>query len=112
MNLLGYNSHKLDQGENMLTKELVLKLIRENRQEIKKFGVTRLGLFGSVAKGKQRGSSDLDFVVELHPKTFDAYMGLKIYLENLFGCKVDLVLPNTLKSRLRDRILGELLDAA
>ncbi len=96
----------------MLDKDQILSTIRDHRLEINRFGVTRLALFGSYARGEQKASSDLDFLVELKPKTFDAYMGLKQYLEDLFTCHVDLVFPNTLKSRLRHRILGELVDAA
>ena len=96
----------------MLDKEQILKTIKAHRAEISNFGVTRLALFGSYARGEQKASSDLDFLVELTPKTFDAYMGLKQYLEDLFSCQVDLVFPNTIKSRLRPKILGELVDAA
>jgi hypothetical protein len=42
---------------------------------------------------------------------FDAYMDLKAYLENLFGCSVDLVLANTLKPRLREPIFNETIHA-
>jgi len=54
---------------------------------------------------------DLDFLVEFDQKSFDAYMDLKAYLENLFGCPVDLVLANTLKPRLREPILNETIHA-
>ena len=77
----------------MLNKEAIIQTLHEHQTEIRRFGVRRLGLFGSFARGEQKISSDLDFVVELAPKTFDAYMGLKNFLEELFGCRVDLVLP-------------------
>lgn len=75
--------------------------------EIQKFGVKKLGLFGSVARGEGGGTSDLDFVVELERKTFDDYMGLKMLLEDVFRCPVDLVLANSVKPRLRARISQE-----
>ncbi len=96
----------------MLKKNLILDKIRNHHTEIRQYGVKRLGLFGSFARGEEQTTSDLDFVVEFEHKTFDAYMGLKQYLEELFGCHVDLVLPNTIKTRIRSRILGELVDAA
>jgi hypothetical protein len=74
-------------------------------------GVRSLGLFGSVARGENTVASDLDFVVELEPKTFDVYMDLKAYLETLFGCSVDLVLADALKPRLREPILNETIHA-
>ena len=96
----------------MLDKETVLNRIRSNRAALNQFGVKRLALFGSVVHGKQKAGSDLDFLVELECNTFDAYMGLKEYLEQLFGCQVDLVLFSTLKPRLKSRIMQDLVDAA
>ncbi len=96
----------------MLNKEQIRKTIQEHHTEISRFGVIRLSLFGSYARGEQTTASDIDFIVELRSKTFDAYMGLKHYLEDLFSRPVDLVFPNTLKSRLKPRILGELVDVA
>ena len=55
--------------------------------------------------------SDLDFLVEFEKKSFDAYMDLKAFLETLFGCRVDLVLENAIKPRLRSTILNEALHA-
>ncbi len=85
----------------------ILKILQENREKIKSFGVRRLGLFGSVVRGEATKASDLDFVVELEPKTFDAYMDLKEFLENLLGCPVDLVVADAIKPRLREPILDE-----
>ena len=96
----------------MESKEQILKKIRDHKDKIKSFGVKRLGLFGSFANNTATDKSDLDFIVEFEEKTFDAYMGLKDYLEELFQRPVDLVLPNTIKPRLRSQILGEVVDAA
>ena len=96
----------------MLNKETILQTLRDHQTEIRRFGVKRLGLFGSFARGDQKTSSDLDFVVELFPKTFDAYMGLKNFLEELFGCRVDLVLPDAIKPRLKAQIMREMVNAA
>ena len=85
----------------------ILKILQENCEKIKSFGVRRLGLFGSAVRGDASEASDLDFVVELKPKTFDAYMDLKEFLENLLGCPVDLVVADAIKPRLRVHILDE-----
>jgi hypothetical protein len=98
-------------AEVQLTREQVLAKLSEHRDDIRRFGVRSLGLFGSVARGESAPASDLDFLVEFDRKSFDAYMDLKAYLENLFGCPVDLVLPNTLKPRLREPILNETVHA-
>ena len=89
------------------TREAVLKQLEDNRDKIRGFGVKRLGLFGSVARGEATAGSDLDFLVELETKSFDVYMDLKDFLEEMFGCKVDLVMKDALKPRLREPILKE-----
>ncbi|HUU15425.1 MAG TPA: nucleotidyltransferase family protein [Terriglobia bacterium] len=93
------------------TRDQVLRTLEENREAIRRFGVRTLGLFGSVVRGESTASSDLDFVVEFDRNTFDAYMGLKEFLEELFDCPVDLVLAHTLKPRLRDPVLREAVHA-
>ena len=89
----------------------ILKILEQNRNVIRGYGVRRLGLFGSCARGECNEVSDLDFVVEFEKKSFDAYMDLKLFLEELFGCQVDLVISDTIKPRLRSLILGEAIHA-
>ena len=91
-------------------REEVVKILQENQSALRGFGVQRLGLFGSVARGEDTADSDLDFLVELRRNTFDAYMDLKFFLENLFRCSVDLVLAGSVKPMLRDRILREVVN--
>ena len=93
------------------TRHSILKTLAEQREEIRKFGVRSLGLFGSAARGEATAASDLDFLVEFENPTFDTYMELLEYLEKLFGHPVDLVLANTLKPRLRESILRETVHA-
>ncbi len=92
-------------------REEVLKTLERNREAIRRYGVRRLGLFGSCGRGEASKTSDLDFVVEFESKSFDAYMDLKAFLEELFGCQVDLVLSDAIKPRLRERILKETIHA-
>ena len=93
-------------------REEVLKTLERNREAIRRYGVRRLGLFGSCGRGEASKTSDLDFVVEFESKSFDAYMDLKVFLEGLFGCQVDLVLSDAIKPRLRERILKETIHAS
>lgn len=88
----------------MNNREDVLAALGQHQQALQRFGVRRLGLFGSIARNEGRPDSDLDFVVELEHHTFDSYMDLKFFLEKLFGCRVDLVLAGAIKPRLRERI--------
>lgn len=87
----------------------VLKELRRNRARLRRYGVRRLGLFGSVARGEGRAESDLDFVVELERKTFDDSMGLKFCLEDIFHRDVDLILADAIKAPLRKAILSEVV---
>ena len=96
----------------MLTSNEILAILRKNLPRLTALGVRRIGLSGSASRDEAQIGSDLDFVVELSPKTFDAYMDLKFFLEELFGTAVDLVLLGSIKPRLRDRILAETLCAA
>ncbi len=94
-----------------LTRNEILRTLEAHAPTIRRYGVRSLGLFGSRAQGTARAESDLDFVVEFDAKSFDAYMDLKAFLEQLFGVRVDLVLKDTIKPRLRERILAEALHA-
>ena len=91
----------------MLTKEEILKTIAENKQEISKYGVKSIGLFGSYLNNAADEESDIDLLVKFDRKTFDNYMDLKFFLEDLLKQTVDLVLIDTLKPRLKPRILKE-----
>jgi len=94
-----------------MNKETILQKLDENHDTIKNFGVRRLGLFGSYARGAETDVSDMDFLVEFEKKTFDNYMDLKIFLQRLFNCKVDLVIADAVKPRLRKPIFEETIYA-
>ena len=70
-----------------------------------------LSLFGSSIRGEETSGSDLDFVVEFERKSFDSYMDLKFFLEELFDRQVDLVLADGIKPSLRAAILREAIHA-
>ncbi len=73
-----------------------------------RFGVRELAVFGSVARGEASATSDLDVLVDfVGLATFDGFMGLKLFLEDSLGVKVDLVTRAALKPRLRSRIEAE-----
>ena len=94
-----------------LSREDVFKKIDQHQQELRNLGVLQLRLFGSAARNESRKTSDLDFVVQLDVTSFDAYMDVKLRLEDIFHCSVDLVLADTIKPQLRDNILQEAIHA-
>jgi predicted nucleotidyltransferase len=71
----------------------VLNIIGNHKKEIRDLGVRRYGLFGSFARGQTTEQSDVDILVEFEPgqKTFDNFMKLAFFLEDLLGRDVDLV---------------------
>lgn len=76
------------------------------------FGVVNIGLFGSFAKGEQTADSDIDILVELKEPRFDWLAGLKIYLEQSFEKKIELVRKNNLlKSRFIRRVEKDIIYA-
>ena len=91
----------------MLTAQEIMKKIIENKNKIKSFGVKKIGLFGSYIRDEQKETSDIDFLVEFEKgkKTFDNYMNLKLFLENLFNCKIDLVIKESIKEEIKPYIL-------
>lgn len=93
----------------MLTKNKILKTMQQHSEDIGAYGVKRVGVFGSFARSRQGADSDIDVLVEFNKgtKTFDNYMELKFYLEKLFHRKVDLVIKEALKTRIRGRVLSE-----
>lgn len=80
-----------------LDRDRILHVLERKRDALRRRGARSLSLFGSAARGENDAASDLDFVVDLDPKTFAGYMGLKEYLEDLFGCRVDLALSDAIK---------------
>jgi predicted nucleotidyltransferase len=83
---------------NAQTKDQVLAILHERHPQLKKFGVKRYGLFGSFVRNQQSPASDIDILVEFDPsqKTFDNFMHLAFYLEDLFERKVDLLTTESL----------------
>ena len=73
-----------------------------------RFGVTRLTLFGSVARDEAGEGSDVDLLVEFdRPVGLFRFMELQSHLEDLLRCGVDLGTPQGLKQRIRARVLAE-----
>jgi predicted nucleotidyltransferase len=87
----------------------VIERIQEQREQLDVFGVRSLALFGSVARGEEHSDSDVDLLVTFEgPATFDQYIDLKLFLEELIGRRVDLVTEGGLREALRPAIEREL----
>ena len=87
----------------------VLDVLAESKPVLaERYGVTRLALFGSVARGTPVADSDIDVLVAFDgPATSKRYFGVLFYLEDLFGRSVDLVTDKALRAELRPHIERE-----
>ncbi len=98
----------------MLTKEAVLQRLAAERPILaERYGVRRIGLFGSFAYGRPGEESDIDLVVDLERPLGLGFVELAEHLERLLGRKIDLLTPAGLASmreaRVRDSIAGRIV---
>ena len=93
----------------MKTKNAIIEILRANENSIRSYGVKRLGVFGSVAREEHHSESDVDLLVEFQKenKTFDNFINLVFFLEDLLGHKVELVTTDSLSPYIGPRILEE-----
>jgi predicted nucleotidyltransferase len=86
-----------------MERQQLIDTLRQHRPVLaERFGVTRLALFGSAARGTARPDSDVDVLVDFDgPASSDAYFGVQFYLEDLLHCPVDLVTERALRPRFR-----------
>ena len=95
---------------SILGRDDIISILREQMVR-SRFGIKSLFLFGSVARNEATQESDLDFIVNFDGViTFDRYMDLKIFLEDLFNKKIDLAIEDTLKPQIRQKIFEEAID--
>ena len=90
----------------------IIKILKPEKQFLKdNFGVERIALFGSYAKGIQKMDSDIDFFIELQKPDYSSLMGLYLYLEAKFDSKIDIVRKGPhLSKRFLSNIEKELID--
>lgn len=97
-----------------MDKQTVLERLEANAEQIRqRFSVRALSVFGSVARDAGGDTSDVDVLVAFEQKaSFDGFMDLKFYLEDLLGTAVDLVTEKALRPQMRQRIKQELIRVA
>ena len=103
------NDHR--KNKNMLElNDSLSRLAALKKMSGKQLGITRLGIFGSVARRENHENSDLDVVVEMDQPTLRRMYQLEESIKNEFGCDVDLVqMRPTLRPLLRQRILKDVI---
>ena len=91
----------------MKTIEEIKQLLAVHKSELmQKYSIKKIGIFGSYTRGEQTEKSGIDIIVEFKKgyKTFDNYMDLKAFLEELFSIKVDLIIESAIKPNLKPYI--------
>jgi predicted nucleotidyltransferase len=89
----------------MNKKDVIEKLIMVKPELAGRFGVTRLALFGSTARDAASEVSDVDVLVSFDgASTSSKFFGVQFLLEDMFGCRVDLVTEKALRAELRPYI--------
>ena len=88
----------------------IIGILKRRDGEIKeRFHVKRIGLFGSFARGDEKETSDVDIMVEFDQPTFDNFMKLAFFLEDLLGKKVELVTPDSLSPYIAPYVKDEVI---
>ena len=91
------------------TKQDIIDVINHHESHLRSLGVRRIGLFGSFVRGEQTPDSDIDLLVEFEQgrKTFDSFMKLCFFLEEVLQHKTELVTVESLSPYIGPHILKE-----
>ena len=97
-----------------MDRDQVIAILREYEPKLKAAGITRLAVFGSVARGDSSSSSDVDLLADFDktkPYTLLTVGRLESRLADLLGTRVDLSSPEWLKESIKTRVLREAVHA-
>ena len=87
-------------------------ILRKKRDEIldiaTRHGAKKIRVFGSIFRDEIKENSDVDFLIELEKdRSLLDIIAIKQDLEDLLGCKVDVVTDSALSPYVRDEVLGQ-----
>lgn len=96
-----------------MSRHYVIKALSAQKAEFRRLGVASLSLFGSASRDEEGPESDIDVLVTFtDPMTFDRYMDVKLFIEDLLGRRVDLVTEDALRPELRKTVEREAIRVA
>ena len=96
-----------------MSRDEIIRKIREHEREIRDLGAERLFLFGSAVRDDLLPESDVDILISfVMPADYRKYINLKFFLEDLLQRPVDLVMETALKPRIRKRVESEMIRVA
>ena len=96
----------------MITKEIIIDILKSQKPKLSKFGVNNIGLFGSYLTNEQSDKSDIDLLIDFDPQkeSFDNYMAVYDILENIFGNnRIEVVTRNGLSPHIGPKILKDVM---
>ena len=92
----------------MMNRNDILNKLKELKPFLnREYSVKEIGLFGSFASDSAKDDSDIDLLIELEKPIGWKFFSLEIYLEQIFGRKIDLVSKNALREKLKEDILNK-----
>lgn len=95
-----------------MKRDEVLAIVAAHRQQLQAMGVKSLELFGSVARDEAGSDSDVDFLVEFdRPVGLFDFSKVRLYLEDVLGCSVDMGTQDALREHLRKPVLKDVIRA-
>ncbi len=96
----------------IMKRDEVLAIVATHREQLQKMGVKSLQLFGSVARDEAGPDSDVDFLVEFdQPVGLFEFIEVRLYLEDILGCSVDMGTVKALREHLREPVLTDVIRA-
>lgn len=96
----------------MTAKEQITEFIRAHKDEfLENYGVSKIGLFGSIVRSEETEVSDIDIAIEMEPgkKNLHNFLAFKRYLEGELGRPVDLGIESAMKPLVREMIEKEIM---
>ena len=92
----------------MITRTEIISKLKELKPKLyTDYSVKEIGIFGSYSDNTHSENSDIDILIELEKPIGWRYFTLELYLESVFGKKIDLVTRNALKHQIKDHILNQ-----
>ncbi len=95
-----------------MKRESVIEILRTHKPMLyQKYGVIKIGIFGSYARNQQRADSDIDIAIEIikEKKNLHNFLSIKRELERILGKKVDLGIESTLKPIIKEYVSKEII---
>lgn len=94
-----------------MRKEIILEFFQKHKNELSQFGVEKIGLFGSYAKGENTKDSDVDILVKFGdiPSKYYAYFNLKNFLQDNLHIEIDLCREEDIRKEFREEIFRSVI---